>query len=133
MNLSAINKLSGLRKGASVLQIEALAKELGFVLPNSYQNLLEFTDGMLLDNGLSIYPTDVVKERNTTFEITSYCPHHLLIGDDSGGTGILISKLENDPIVVKSGFGDLMPPDKVVSETLSAWIEVGLLWPSDFD
>lgn len=127
MNFSEIKKLSGLRAGANASQIVNLETQLGFALPKSYKTLLEFTDGLLLDNGLSIYPIDDVKERNETFEIPTYCPDLLLIGDDSGGTGIMISPIEIDPVVVKSGFGDLMPPYEIVSKTLTTWIEAGLV------
>ena len=133
MNVSAIKKLSGLRTGANASEIANLGNQLGFALPDSYKTLLEFTDGLLLDNGLSIYPIDLVKERNETFEITTYCPDHLLIGDDSGGTGILISRIEIDPVVVKSGFGDLVPPYEIVAKTLSTWIEAGLVWVTYID
>lgn len=130
MNFSAIKKLSGLYPGAGASQIKDLENQLGGVLPDSYKTLIEFTDGLLLNSGLSIYPTDVVFERNETFEVFKYCPDYLLIGDDSGGTGIMILRNENDPIVVKSGFGDLIPPYEILATTLSKWIEAGLLLTS---
>ncbi len=127
MNFSAIEQQSGLRQGASASQIAELEDRLGFALPASYKAFLRFTNGVLLDSGVSIYPTDVIEERNSTFEVATYCRDYLLIGDDSGGTGILISRIDNTP-VGKSGFGDLTPPFEMVHQTLLRWVESGLVW-----
>ncbi len=128
MNFNGISNLSELRDGASLDEIKKVEINLQTPLPGDYKLLLGYTNGLLLDNGLSIYSTDDIAERNDTFQIADYCEEFLLIGDDSGGRGFLISRgSSGESKVYRSGLGDLDPSDFVIIEdTLQIWIDKGL-------
>ena len=42
------------------------------------------------NDGLTIYAPDQIAERNEIYEVAIYLPGHLMIGDDSGGRGVLL-------------------------------------------
>ncbi|MBN3767641.1 SMI1/KNR4 family protein [Burkholderia sp. Ac-20365] len=127
MNFSGISNLTGLNKGALAAQIAAVESAMKVKFPSAYKDLLSYSDGVLLDNGLSLYQLQDLAERNETYEVKDYCDGYLLIGDDSGGKGFLI-KLENDdPSVFESGLGDLDPSDfSSIAVNLQEWISRGL-------
>lgn len=126
IDYSKILYLSGLRKGASNDQIVLIQNQIDLQLPVDYVSLLQFSNGLLLSNGLHIYSAEDIIERNTTYEVHEYCPEHFLIGDDSGGTGFLLSQDENNKTIYSSGLGDLYPPEfRIVSSDIQAWIDSG--------
>ncbi|MBC6460779.1 hypothetical protein [Actinomadura sp. HBU206391] len=70
----------------------------------------------LLDIWTGITPVDVsvdvalygpgeIAERNTTYEIPTYRPDLLLIGDDGGGRGFFVLRGDPDPDVFRIGLG----------------------------
>ena len=62
-------------------------------------------------------------ERNTTYEISIYCPEYLLVGDDSGGRGFLIRSESDDLAIYSSDLGDLGPEDfEQEATSLQDWI-----------
>ncbi|AGU52770.1 hypothetical protein VAPA_2c02080 [Variovorax paradoxus B4] len=86
-----------------------------------------FSDGCLLESGLSLYPHEDLAERNQTYEVFEYAPGYLLVGDDSGGMGVLLSLEASQKNVYASGLGDLSPSGfKVIASSLQAWIDVQL-------
>lgn len=94
---------------ASLLAMtEAAAGDFG-LLPDAVAQFYQRGDGMLIPEGVSIYPLADLAERNQTFEIADYCPGFLLVGDDSGGRGFLVRLNTADPPVFSSGLGDLEP------------------------
>jgi hypothetical protein len=56
--------------------------------------------------GVLIYSLNEVEERNETFEVKKYLPQYVMIGDDGGGTGLLI-KTKDQSVLYESGLGDL--------------------------
>jgi len=123
MKFASIAHLPGLQAGAAAADIRAAQQLLCIDFPKDYVELLAFSNGAVLE-GLQLYPAEDLPERNKTFEIASYLPSHLLIGDDGGGTGILVSLI--DGTIRSSGLGDLNPDDlRLVAPSLQAWIEAG--------
>ncbi|UFH51288.1 hypothetical protein [Pseudomonas sp. KNUC1026] len=49
-------------------------------------------DGAMIIDLVQIYSTDMITERQQTYEIAAYFPDHLLVGDDSGGRLILLER-----------------------------------------
>ncbi len=43
-------------------------------------------------NGVNIYGLDIAIERNRLYEVSTYAPEYILIGDDGGGQGLFIKK-----------------------------------------
>ncbi|EME16519.1 SMI1/KNR4 family protein [Rhodococcus triatomae] len=48
------------------------------------------TPGLLRPDGLLLYGPHEIAERNETFEVARYAPGWTLVGDDSGGRGLLM-------------------------------------------
>ncbi|UED78796.1 hypothetical protein FH508_0015190 [Lysinibacillus sp. CD3-6] len=44
------------------------------------------------ENGVNIYGLDIAIERNRLYEVSTYAPEYILIGDDGGGQGLFIKK-----------------------------------------
>jgi hypothetical protein len=108
-----------------VLQVrlsEEMAKfEFGF--PRELVDFYRATDGFMMPSGINVYQVEDVFERNKTFEIDVYCKGYLLIGDNSGGRGFLLSLAEGDTKVYSSDLGDLGPEDfDVEAESFTEWL-----------
>ncbi|GAB3142272.1 hypothetical protein GCM10027290_16380 [Micromonospora sonneratiae] len=58
--------------------------------------LWRLTPGVLLPNGVLIYGPHTIAERNETYEVHRYAPHWVLIGDDSGGSGLFMRRHGRD-------------------------------------
>jgi hypothetical protein len=59
--------------------------------PNpSIADLWRVTPGISLPDGVSIYGPLSLGERNATFEAAEYVPGWVVVGDDGGGTGLLM-------------------------------------------
>ncbi len=126
MNFSSIEKLKGLHIGADAAQISGIEQQLGVALPKEYVDFLLFSNGCLLENGLSMYPLENLVERNKTFEIPVYVPGYILMGDDSSGTGILLSAEPMRKKIYASGLGDLNPFGfKEIADSFQSWVDSG--------
>lgn len=127
MNFYTIVNLRGLRTGANSHDVSRTEKQLGIQLPGDYVQFLMFSDGCLLESGLSLYSLQDLVERNQTYEIFEYTPGYLLVGDDSGGLGILLSLDANNKNIYTSGLGDLSVSGfKVIMPSFQRWVDVKL-------
>jgi hypothetical protein len=104
------------------LCIDELEVSLGRKLPDYYKKLLLEINGFILENGITIYSSKDLYERNQTFEVDEYAPGYLLIGDDSGGLAILINMENYALYIVDQG---IMDPDEMekISNSLEEWID----------
>ena len=83
------------------------------------------------DDGLMIYAPDQIAERNQTYEVAQYLPGHLMIGDDSGGRGVL---LDGSGAVWICDMGALDTECRELLAThLVQWLEQGCPLPSSGD
>ena len=113
-----------LRSGASSSGLEALESTLGCLFHKQYREILFLADGFCFKNGVIIYSSSEVLERNETFEVSLYAPGYLAIGDDSGGRSILISNSSAEVFIVDQGSMD--PDDFILlSSSLAEWISSG--------
>lgn len=79
--------------------MKKLEQLLGTELPGDYLSFLEyiknnFTDGLVTGNVFIYLHEDDLIERYNTFEMGTYLPEYLGIGNDSGGSEIIISLAE---------------------------------------
>lgn len=107
----------------SIEQIEAW---LGQMLPEPYRSFLARTASSLLagnDRTLVFGNGDLV-ERNETLESRKYCPGHVAIADDSGGSAFILSLV--DGRIHKVGMG-AMTPDCFgpVAQSFQEWAGTG--------
>lgn len=121
MNLDNLQNVDFLNSAATDNDIKILDGQFSFKLPLEYTELLRNANGFVLNNGLTVYSSSEVFERNETFEVEEYAPGYLAIGDDSGGLSILIN-IENEKIYsVDQG---IMDPDDMdlQSDSLEQWV-----------
>lgn len=63
----------------------------GEAAPNpAVAELWRTTAGLLLPDGITVYGPEDIAERNETYEVAEYAPGWSLVGDDSGGRGLLM-------------------------------------------
>lgn len=75
-------------------------------------------------DGLLLYGQEDFAERNNTFEVAEYVPGYLLIGDDSGGRGVLVSCKQPAHPVYICDLGALAAEELApLSDSLRAWVE----------
>jgi len=130
MNFSSIIGLSGLQNGVAHHALKQFQNNTGLILPLDLSDFLEFSDGCLLETGVKIYSLDELQERNETYEITEYAPGYILIGDDSGGKGFLLSLQKETSEIYSSGLGDMSPNGfKVIANSFQSWIDRKLTAP----
>ncbi|WP_336773538.1 SMI1/KNR4 family protein [Paenibacillus sp. MMO-58] len=122
------SKLNGPEKyeGAGELELLKAEKELGGRLPILYKMLLKRLNGCLLENGVCLYGTEDLSERNSTWEVAVYAKGFVAIGDDSGGTVLLMPFEEDSTEIIAVDAGDMNPSNGVlVTADIANWIEDG--------
>ncbi|CAM3569179.1 SMI1/KNR4 family protein [Paenibacillus lupini] len=122
------SKLNGLEKneGAGELDLLKAEKELGGRLPILYKMILKRMNGFILDDGVCLYGTEDLSERNSTWEVAVYAKEFIAIGDDSGGTVLLMPFKEDSTVIIAVDAGDMNPSNGVlVSADIVNWIENG--------
>ena len=75
---------------ASASEIRAACDELGLAHQAWLSGFWAQRNGAMLNDRVLIYATDLIAERNQTYEIGSSFPGYVSIGDDSGGRLILM-------------------------------------------
>ena len=82
-----------------------------------------------------LYGQSDLSERNETFEVQQYLPDWVAIGDDGGGTAILM-RLDGSPSVYRCGHGAIGSLDpELVSNSFAAWLadDCPARWMDDDD
>ncbi|PET60306.1 SMI1 / KNR4 family protein [Bacillus sp. AFS001701] len=125
MNLSNLN-IDIINKGASKKEVYEVEQEMNCALPAVYTNLLQHVNGFLTDEGVLIYGTQELVERNLTYEVSEYASGYVAIGDDSGGTVFLMLQGKEGIQLITVDVGDMNPTNGIVlSSDLYEWITVG--------
>lgn len=111
--------------GASQADLDAL----GASVASAPSALLEFwreANGALFGNGVHLYSTTVLPERNDTWEVAEYCPGYLAVGDNSGGRVFLMKAASEARMVFESDSGDMDPTSlREVADDFSTWVRRG--------
>lgn len=78
-------------------------------------------DSASIGDFVVLYGQTDLTERNETFEVQSYLPGWVAIGDDGGGTAILL-QLNGSPSVFRCGHGAIGSADpERFAESFGAW------------
>lgn len=78
-----------------------------------------------------LYGRQDLVERNATYEVQTYLPGWVAIGDDGGGSAILV-RLDGSDAVYQCGHGALGSVDpELVAESFAAWHASGCPLPED--
>lgn len=106
-----------------ILQVE---HSISCQLPTVYRRVLQEVNGVSLANGVLIYGTEELTERNETWEVEEYAKGYIAIGDDGGGMVFLMAIQGNDSSVFAVDSGDMNPQHAtVVTMDLSKWLQNG--------
>ena len=106
--------------------IRRVENDLGFELPAPYKRIFGIADGFALDDGLTVYCSEDVVERNKTFEVQKYSPGFVAIGDDGGGRLVMLSVSSPETKVFVVDQGSLSPEYfEIVAESFDGWIAKG--------
>jgi hypothetical protein len=126
MNLEKLRLFGSLASAAKASDIEQIVATIGPV-PPELETLWGLADGFMLNDGIKVYSTSEIIERNRTFEVDEYAPGYLMIADDSGGMAILVPRKIADTAPVFVVGQGVMDPDSArrVSESLTDWIDGG--------
>ncbi|MET9398738.1 SMI1/KNR4 family protein [Kitasatospora sp. NPDC002965] len=107
---------------------QARSRGLGDGPNPTVARLWRSTPGVLLDSGVLVYGPHGIRERNETFEVARYAPEWVLIGDDSGGTGLFMRRHGRDRTrVYRLGLGaideNVETEGELVTDDLLTWLE----------
>ncbi len=97
--------------------------------------LVAHPDSTPVGDFILLYGQSDLTERNETYEVQSYLNGWVAIGDDGGGTAILI-KLDGSPSVFRCGHGAIGSTDpELVAESFGAWFadDCRASWMDDDD
>ncbi|GAA0137053.1 hypothetical protein YSY43_38940 [Paenibacillus sp. YSY-4.3] len=109
-------------------EINKTEVEMGLKFPKGFRELLTLTNGLETEEGVSIFGTDIIVERNHTYEVSEYAQGYLAVGSNGGGKFYLMSAnfdstelLQVDAGVMNPGFASLVSMDFV------EWINNGAM------
>lgn len=111
--------------------VEDIEAWLGQPLPEPYRSFLAATAEYRSESiSTLIYGRESIQERNETYECREYLPGHLMIGDDSGGSAIVLSLATGE--LHRIGMGAMTEEffEPVASE-FAAWEASGFGLPAD--
>ncbi|MFC4323203.1 SMI1/KNR4 family protein [Litchfieldia salsa] len=126
MDLNSIRGLV-LNPPANVMELEKVELKMNTKLPTSYKELLLNSNGVSKSEGIIIYGTQDLIERNETWETDIYAPGFISIGDDSSGKVILMCiDLKKEEVLIADS-GDMTPEHALlISNDLIQWVKNGL-------
>ncbi len=126
-----LSKIAGLKKNnpAGAEEINLVESELGLVLPKVYRALLGTTNGFINDEGIGLYGTDNLVERNQTLEVKEYAKGYVAIGDDSGDKVFLVKSESGAKEVIAVDCGYMNPEDgpEMIAADFEQWISGGCI------
>ncbi|MBO9128509.1 SMI1/KNR4 family protein [Bacillus sp. 165] len=131
MDLTNLNGLV-IMPPASDKEIFKVENELNAKLPISYKDLLKVSNGLSSEEGVLIYGTEEIIERNERWETKVYAEGYIAIGDDGGGQVFLIHQGDEEKEVLVVDAGDMIPANSVlVTSNLSLWANNGFIIKTD--
>ncbi|WP_226535916.1 SMI1/KNR4 family protein [Fictibacillus halophilus] len=107
-------------------EINETEKLMNIKFPKEYVTLLLKSNGFLTTEGIFIYGTEDILERNETWEVKEYANGFVAIGDDSGGRIFLMASQQESTQVLIVDSGELsLAYAEVLSSDLIEWIKHG--------
>jgi hypothetical protein len=129
-NLHSSLKIDANEPAASTNDIDALNEFSTITVPVDYLNVIrDMTELEILTSSnkyLRIWSPAGCIEMNKEYQIQSYIPESLAIGDDEGGSALILMTGKQGFGIYKVGFGDLDIEDaEFVSKTLEELLTKG--------
>jgi hypothetical protein len=109
-----LSKIAGLEQNnpAQLEEINIVENQLGLVLPEAFRDLLSTANGFINGNGIGLFGTDELVERNQTLEVNEYAKGYVAIGDDSGDKVFLMKSEREAKKVIAVDCGYMNPEDE---------------------
>ncbi len=105
--------------------MEPIESWLGQTLPEPYRSFLQGAlESEMHGDCVLLYGQDSFIERNETYEAKEYCPGWVTIGDDSGGTQILLS-LEGGRLRYVDAGSMAVAESHPLADDFSSWLDAG--------
>lgn len=106
MERAELERLFAISGPAEEQSIRLAEEGLGQEIPPDCKDLLRITDGLSSDGNLVLLGAVDIAERNRDYEVQDCLPGHVMIGDDNGGTAILMRHGQPDVFEVSMGVMD---------------------------
>lgn len=97
--------LFSLNPGVTLAAIRAAEAASGLRLPADHVALLQMTNGLTASGRLALLELEAIGPRNADYEVQFYLPGYVMIGDDGGGTAILMK--QDGTAVFEVGMGTM--------------------------
>lgn len=92
-----------LKPPTDLAAIRAVEETEGLSIPPDYAVLLQLTNGLSAGGQLMLLELEALAGRNRDYEVADYLPGYIMIGDDSGGTALVMRG--DNPTVFEVGMG----------------------------
>ncbi len=107
-------------------EIDKAEKELSLKFPKVFRELLHYTNGLVTDEGGVIFGTDIIVERNRTYEVAEYAKGYVAVGSNGGGKFYLMPANVDATELFQVDCGVMTPEyAKSVSTDFTSWINKG--------
>lgn len=105
--------------------IDAIEHHFGKPVPSAYAPYLSASSEMLRDDGLLLYDVECIIERNETLGAQEYVNEFLAVGDDSGGSLVVVRFDDPSAQPFLIGGGALVPnmPPTLLRPLAASWAE----------
>lgn len=124
MNISNVRGVAIVNGAISSVRLVELQGGFHVQLPDAYVQMFNSADGFSLQNGVILYSSSELVERNKTLEVDKYASAYLAIGDDSGGRSIMLPLAGKGVYLVDQGSMD-SDEFKRIGMSLTDWITDG--------
>lgn len=109
-------------------EINKVEVEMGLKFPKVFRELLKLTNGFETEEGVAIFGTDIIIERNQTYEVSEYAQGYLAVGSNGGDKFYLMSANEDSTELLQVDAGVMNPEfASLVSEDFIKWINNGAI------
>ncbi|WP_151738058.1 SMI1/KNR4 family protein ['Paenibacillus yunnanensis' Narsing Rao et al. 2020] len=107
-------------------EINRVETEMGLQFPKVFRELLMLTNGFETNEGVVVFGTDIINERNQTYEVPEYAQGYVAIGSNGGNKFYLMSA-NKDAIELLQVDAGVMNPQfaSIVSGNFIDWINNG--------
>lgn len=109
-------------------EINQVETDMGLKFPRVFRELLKLTNGFETEEGILIFGTDIISERNQTYEVSEYAPGYIAIGSNGGGQFYLMPANEDSIELIQVDTGVMNPQfASLVSDSFIHWINDGAI------
>ncbi|WP_240233546.1 SMI1/KNR4 family protein [Devosia lacusdianchii] len=125
MDREALKRTYSLNEPASPDDIASHQAEASYRLPSDYEAFLRVSNGLYTDGRLALLELEAIYGRNADYEVQEYLPGYVMIGDDSGGTALVMKAGDSAVYEVGMGSMDIESMEKSAASLEQLLVECG--------